>query len=152
MTDIDIELLDADPIDVEFGEVTQTGGGSVTSYNALTNKPQINSVTLVGNKSFADLGINSLIDTEVASYVEEHKSELKGDKGDAGSAGANGISCTHSWSGTTLTVTSASGTSSADLKGAKGDDGDDYVITSADYDAIATVVLNRLPSAESVSI
>lgn len=31
---------------------------------------------------------------------------------------------THSWDGTVLTVTSASGTSSADLKGAKGDKGD----------------------------
>ncbi|MDN0056363.1 BppU family phage baseplate upper protein [Collinsella ihumii] len=42
----------------------------------------------------------------------------KGDKGD------DGTSCTHSWSGSVLTVTSASGTSSADLRGPKGDDGD----------------------------
>lgn len=41
-----------------------------------------------------------------------------------GSKGSNGTSATHSWSGTTLTVTSASGTTSADLKGAKGDKGD----------------------------
>ena len=34
------------------------------------------------------------------------------------------MSCTHSWNGTTLTVTSASGTSSANLKGDKGDKGD----------------------------
>lgn len=39
--------------------------------------------------------------------------------------GNDGISCTHSWNGTTLTVTSASGTSSANLKGEKGDKGDD---------------------------
>lgn len=38
--------------------------------------------------------------------------------------GADGISATHSWNGTVLTVTSASGTSSADLKGNKGDKGD----------------------------
>ena len=38
--------------------------------------------------------------------------------------GADGVSCTHSWNGTTLTVTSASGTSSADLKGEKGDPGE----------------------------
>ncbi len=37
--------------------------------------------------------------------------------------GADGTSCTHSWSGTTLSVTSASGTSSANLKGDKGDPG-----------------------------
>jgi len=38
--------------------------------------------------------------------------------------GADGISCTHSWNGTVLTVSSASGTSSADLQGPKGDKGD----------------------------
>lgn len=63
----------------------------------------------------------------------------KGDKGDPGSDGKNGtdgtdgadgVSCTHRWNGTTLIVTSASGTSSANLKGeqgaqgAKGDKGD----------------------------
>ncbi len=44
--------------------------------------------------------------------------DLKGEKGD------DGISATHSWNGTTLTITSASGTSSANLKGEKGDKGD----------------------------
>lgn len=51
----------------------------------------------------------------------------KGDQGEKGADGANGkdgVSVTHSWSGTTLTITSASGTSSADLKGEKGDKGD----------------------------
>lgn len=47
----------------------------------------------------------------------------KGDKGDTGDKGADGKSVTHKWSGTTLSVTSASGTSSADLKGDKGDTG-----------------------------
>lgn len=42
-----------------------------------------------------------------------------------------GIPATHSWNGTVLTVTSASGTSSADLKG------DDYVLTEADKAEIA---------------
>lgn len=45
------------------------------------------------------------------------KDGVQGGKGD------NGISATHSWSGTTLTITSASGTSSANLKGSKGDTG-----------------------------
>lgn len=33
------------------------GGGGTSNYNDLTNKPSINSVTLSGNKSLADLGI-----------------------------------------------------------------------------------------------
>ena len=60
---------------------------------------------------------------------------LKGDKGDDGytpvkgkdyfdgEKGADGVSATHSWNGTTLTITSASGTSSVNLKGEKGDTG-----------------------------
>ena len=50
----------------------------------------------------------------------------KGDTGDTGPqgltgpAGADGVSCTHSWNGSVLTVTSASGTSSADLRGPQG--------------------------------
>jgi len=33
------------------------GGGGTTDYNALSNKPQINGITLTGNKSFSDLGL-----------------------------------------------------------------------------------------------
>ena len=45
---------------------------------------------------------------------------LKGRDGTNGTNGTNGVPCTHSWSGTTLSITSASGTSSADLKGNPG--------------------------------
>ena len=48
----------------------------------------------------------------------------QGGQGERGPAGVDGVSATHSWNGTTLTVTSASGTSSADLKGEKGDTGE----------------------------
>lgn len=50
----------------------------------------------------------------------------KGDTGDTGPqgltdpSGADGVSCTHSWNGSVLTVTSSSGTSSADLRGPQG--------------------------------
>lgn len=43
--------------------------------------------------------------------------------GKDGAPGKDGTSATHSWNGTALTITSASGTSSADLKGEKGDSG-----------------------------
>ena len=46
-----------------------------------------------------------------------------GEPGPQGPAGADGVSVTHSWNGTVLAITSASGTSSADLKGEKGDTG-----------------------------
>ena len=44
----------------------------------------------------------------------------KGETGAAGADGNDGVSCTHSWNGTVLSVTSASGTSSADLVGPQG--------------------------------
>ena len=44
--------------------------------------------------------------------------------GKDGQDGEDGTSVNHTWSGTTLIVTSASGTTSADLKGDKGDKGD----------------------------
>lgn len=47
-----------------------------------------------------------------------------GAPGKDGTNGKDGVSCTHSWEGTTLTITSASGTSSADLQGPQGNPGD----------------------------
>ena len=93
-----------------------------------------------------------------------------GSGGKDGKDGKDGISATHSWSGTTLTITSASGTSSADLKGEAGKDGQNGVtpvrgvdyfneedinviksyidglfvpLTQEEYDALATVDPNK---------
>lgn len=41
---------------LELKEVIEAGGG-VSDYEALENLPQINSVTLIGNKSLSDLGL-----------------------------------------------------------------------------------------------
>lgn len=57
---------------------------------------------------------------EVASALQTAKDSGTFD----GQDGNDGVSCTHSWNGTTLTITSASGSSSANLKGDKGDKGD----------------------------
>ena len=46
-----------------------------------------------------------------------------GTNGTNGKDGEDGVSVTHTWNGTTLTVTSKSGTSSADLKGDRGETG-----------------------------
>ena len=73
-----------------------------------------------------------------ADFTPEQLESLRGPRGDPGS---NGISCTHSWSGSTLTVTSASGTSSADLKGDKGEKGDPGPQPSIDDGSIYGVKL-----------
>ena len=64
-----------------------------------------------------------------------------GADGSPGKDGTDGISATHSWNGTTLTITSASGTSSADLKGEKGDP---YTLTDEDKAAIVASVLESI--------
>lgn len=66
-----------------------------------------------------------------------------GKDGQNGSNGSNGVSATHSWNGTVLTVTSASGTSSSDLKGEKGDP---YTLNDTDKNAIAAAVKASLPT------
>ena len=76
--------------------VTQTAGGAVIT---ITDKSGTTTATIVNGKDGKD-GVD-------------------------GSNGNDGVSATHSWSGTTLTITSASGTSSANLKGEKGDTGAD---------------------------
>ena len=58
--------------------------------------------------------------------------------GTDGSKGQDGVGVTHAWSGTTLTITSASGSSSADLKGDKGDKGDTGDAGSAGTNATIT--------------
>ena len=71
-------------------------------------------------------------------FTEEQLAALKGEAGKDGADGkdgkdgADGVSCTHSWDGTVLTVTSASGTSSADLKGEQGEAGKDAELAFTD--------------------
>lgn len=48
------------------------GGGGTSDYSELSNKPQINSVTLSGNKSLSDLGIASASDvTDIQGLIPE---------------------------------------------------------------------------------
>lgn len=47
------------------------GGGGTGNYNLLENKPKINNVELVGNKSLDDIGVSSAIQTEVARIVAD---------------------------------------------------------------------------------
>lgn len=62
--------------------------------------------------------------------------------------GEPGVSITHSWNGTVLTITSASGTSSADLRGPAGDR---YVLTDDDKAEIAQKVLAEIPDGDEVA-
>ena len=108
-----------------------------------------------------------------ADFTEEQLEALKGQDGytpqkgidyfdgkdgSNGKDGKDGVSITHTWNGTSLSITSASGTSEVDLKGEKGEAGytpikgvdyfdgepgpagSDYVLTDADKQEIANLV------------
>lgn len=59
--DIPLEVApNEEDLALDSVEVVRSGGGGETSnYNDLDNKPQINGVTLSGNKSLSDLGIDA---------------------------------------------------------------------------------------------
>ena len=142
--DSGIYIGDTEPAD-ENVKVWIDNTYGATDYGELINKPKINNIELVGNKSLEELGVkgvegksayqiwldNGNIGTE-ADFLNSLKGEqgIQGEKGNDGNDGVNGldgkdgISATHSWNGTILTITSASGTSSSDLKGPKGDTGE----------------------------
>ena len=75
-------------LDIDSTVIVTGGGGGTSDYTYLSNKPKINGITLEGDKTAEELGID--VATEVAEYVNAHKDELKGDKGDKGDTGANG--------------------------------------------------------------
>lgn len=94
-------------------------------------------------------GVNA---EEVARAVEEALTDAKNSGEFDGAKGDPGVSVTHSWNGTTLTVTSASGTSSANLKGEKGDApvrGTDYW-TESDQQQIIQKVMQELPEGDGL--
>ena len=67
------------------------------------------------------IGIYCGVSKEVPTAFSEYKwYKIRGEQGGKGD---KGVSPTHSWNGTVLSITSASGTSSADLKGKQGEPG-----------------------------
>ena len=58
-----------------FGNVQTVETGD---YNALANKPQVNGETLVGDKSFEDLGDHTMTNIEIKAIFEEEITKFKG--------------------------------------------------------------------------
>ena len=119
--------------DGKIGQVLTLGsdGKNVWSdvssdYNDLENKPSINGVELVGDKSLADLNIkqdytaDDIHFADGMTFQEKYdKGELKGKKGDKGDKGDTG---------------------------ATGADGQDYILTDTDKAEIANIVINEYDS------
>lgn len=98
------------PSGVLVGNLNQTGGGGTDNYNDLVNKPSINGVTLAGNKTSSELGIN--IPTKVSqlqndshfvpqSAIPTKTSQLQNDSGFAYSANLATVATTGSYNNLT---------------------------------------------------
>lgn len=62
--------------------INSTGGGGGTSnYNNLTNKPSINNITLSGNKTLSDLGLQPAGNYALESEIPTKTSDLTNDSG-----------------------------------------------------------------------
>lgn len=129
-----------------------------TTTNLNYTTPTVKSVNgKIGDVTLTAEDVGAIPTEELTDAVNEALAEAKksgafdgadgkdGAKGADGENGKDGISATHKWNGTTLTITSASGTSSADLKGDKGDtgaNGSDYVLTDTDKEDIAQIAID----------
>ena len=75
--------VDGTTVTIEDGVITAhaTSTGGTTDYTALTNKPRIGGVELIGDKTLAELGIQAegdyLVATDLANYAQ--KSEIPTD-------------------------------------------------------------------------
>lgn len=130
------------------GEADSTASADSTSFEGKAGEVQYSDLrALLAQELQKAENLIDQIEKDLAS------GKLNGPQGEKGVPGEPGISVTHSWEGTVLTITSASGTSSADLKGEKGDPGEqglpgepgkDYVLTEDDKAEIVQAVLDAL--------
>ena len=77
-----------------YDAIQDIPGGGSTNYEVLTNKPQINGVTLAGNKTSADLGIKQTYTANDIAFTDGETFQQKYDAGELtgpqGNPGANG--------------------------------------------------------------
>ena len=64
------QLVKISDYNYEFRKVTSGGGsGGVTSYNDLSDKPQIEGITLIGNKTYEELNLQRITNTEIEDLL-----------------------------------------------------------------------------------
>lgn len=62
-SEIQLSFTGEESIPISLNEGSMFGGSD--NYQVLKNKPQINGVTLTGNKTLSDVGINSISLSEI---------------------------------------------------------------------------------------
>lgn len=115
------EKLDGYATEQYVNNYAQPKGDYLTEHQDISGKLDASALPTAINTALAQAKASGEFD---GADGKDGYTPVKGKDYFDGSAGKDGTSATHSWSGTTLTITSASGTSSANLKGDKGDKGD----------------------------
>lgn len=133
------------------GKATSTKATGASQYEGNAGEVQYSDLrALLAQELQRAENLLNQIETDLANGKLNGPQGPQGEPGADGKDGADGVSVTHSWDGTVLTVTSASGTSSADLKGEPGEQGlpgepgKDYVLTEEDKAEIVKAVLDAL--------
>lgn len=112
---LEIEIIKPSILEMELaGQIPSTIGGT-RNYLDLTNKPSINGVELIEDKTTEDLGIIK----DVKNYIDENKEELKGEPGFSPTA-----NILETETGIFIEITDKNGTTSAEIRnGTNGIDG-----------------------------
>lgn len=124
---IDVVFSEANQanMDVDFSESTQMFDAELdglTVLNGATFTPNVSKDGVISWTNDKELPNPEPVNIK-GDKGEQGSQGKDGAKGDKGDTGKDGTPCTHRWSGTTLYVTSASGTTSANLKGERGEQG-----------------------------
>lgn len=173
------ELTENQVVTEKEYEINVYGGSA--NYEDLSNKPQINNIELIGNKTLEELGIkqtytaNDITFEDGQTFQEKYNSgELKGDKGDTGETGPQGPQGPKGDTGLQGPKGEKGEKGDTGEKGEKGDQGIQGEIgprgeqgpkgtdgktpvkgidyfTEADKQELVQDVLNALPNAEEVS-
>lgn len=146
----------ADGVGIKSVEKTSTDGefdtytfnftdGKTFSFTIKNGKDGEDGADGRGISSIVKSSTNGLVDNYTINFTDGSKttfSVTNGKNGVDGTDGKDGTPATHEWRGTTLVITSASGTSSADLKGERGiqgiqgEKGDPFFISKV-YNSVA---------------
>lgn len=71
---MELVILEKTPIALDIGGKSELELGldkstGTTNYNALTNKPSIEDVVLVGNKTFKQLGLEAMTEQDIDDLI-----------------------------------------------------------------------------------
>lgn len=73
--EIEVELVD-DEYEIEVDLEDDISEIYIYDYGKITNKPKINNVELVGNKTFKDFGLRPMTNTEIENLFKIGKEKI----------------------------------------------------------------------------